>query len=205
MSQIKLFPGIIKKIQTLEIASIPEERKKVLAPLIKYIQNKFEARAAVNLNFICTHNSRRSQLGQAWAKVVSEYFNVPVHCFSGGTEVTSFHINAQNALVRAGFRISDEKGKNPRYRLEFSNENESMLFFSKLYDSPENPEKDFAAVMTCAHADENCPFIPGASARIALDYQDPKKYDDTALAAEKYDERSDQIAAEMIYVFKTIL
>lgn len=79
-----------------------------------------------------------------------------------------------------------------------------MICYSKVFDADENPSTNFAAVMTCSHADENCPFIPGSEASIALDYKDPKEFDDTPQAQEKYDERSDQIASEMIYVFENI-
>ena len=67
-----------------------------------------------------------------------------------------------------------------------------------------NPEKDFAAVMTCSHADEHCPFIPGATARIALTYDDPKDFDDTPLESEKYRERVMQIGREILYAFSQV-
>lgn len=204
MSQIKLFPDLIKKIQDLENKEIPDARKEILANLRDFVQNSFESQQPANLNFICTHNSRRSQLGQAWAKAVSVFYDVPAECYSGGTEVTSFHKNAREALLRAGFKIWGIDDTNRHFRLAYSDDAPSLPFYSKLYDSAENPTANFAAVMTCSHADENCPFIPGATARIALDYQDPKEFDGTHLAAGKYDERSDQIAAEMIYVFKKI-
>jgi arsenate reductase (thioredoxin) len=58
--------------------------------------------------------------------------------------------------------------------------------------------------MTCSHADENCPFIPGAEKRIAVRYEDPKAFDDTPEEAHRYDERSLQVASEMFYVFSKI-
>jgi arsenate reductase (thioredoxin) len=58
--------------------------------------------------------------------------------------------------------------------------------------------------MTCAHADENCPFIPSSDRRIAVRYEDPKAFDDSPLEEAKYDERSLQIASEMFYVFRQI-
>ncbi|MPT36013.1 MAG: protein-tyrosine-phosphatase, partial [Flavobacterium sp.] len=39
--------------------SISWERKTVLQPLIDYIQQKVTDKQAINLIFICTHNSRR--------------------------------------------------------------------------------------------------------------------------------------------------
>lgn len=58
--------------------------------------------------------------------------------------------------------------------------------------------------MTCSEADGGCPFIAGAERRIALTYEDPKAFDNTPQQAEKYWERSVQIATELYYVFAQI-
>lgn len=203
MPEIMLFPELEEKIKQLESLDIPQDRKEVLTPLINFIQQKKDSGEPILLNFICTHNSRRSQLGQVWARAISEKFGSVIQSYSGGTETTAFHQNARAALSRAGFEISKETGENPHFRVTFAENAQALECYSKLYDAEQNPSNDFAAVMTCSHADENCPFIPGATARIALDYKDPKEFDGTPKAAEKYDERSDQIASEMIYVFKT--
>lgn len=201
---MKLFPELQQKIEQLAKIKISEERKEILQPLIDYIQNAKNSAEKIQLNFICTHNSRRSQFGQIWAQAISTYYQIETYCFSGGTEATAFFKNAIIALESAGFKISSENGENPRYQVKFSEEAPALTCFSKVYDHPENPSENFAAVMTCSHADENCPFIAGSKARIPLDYQDPKKFDEKPEAEEKYRERSDQIAAEMIYVFKNI-
>ena len=80
----------------------------------------------------------------------------------------------------------------------------AIIGFSKTFDDAFNPQLDFAAIMTCSHADENCPFIPGANTRIALNYEDPKLFDETPQQNEKYLERSLQIATEMKYVFSQL-
>ena len=81
---------------------------------------------------------------------------------------------------------------------------EALKVFSKRFDDFANAADDFAAVMTCADADENCPFIPGTSARIALNYQDPKVADGTSEEQQTYDARQRQIATEMLFVFSQI-
>ena len=81
----------------------------------------------------------------------------------------------------------------------------SCVLFSKIYDGTPNPIKNFAAVITCNKADENCPLIPGADKRISIPYDDPKAFDDTVDEAKMYYKRSIQIATEMKYVFTTIL
>ena len=58
--------------------------------------------------------------------------------------------------------------------------------------------------MTCSHADGNCPFIAGAEKRIPITYEDPKLFDNTEQQAAKYEERSLQIATEMLYIFSQI-
>lgn len=204
MPQIKLYPELREKLKSLQKLEIPAERKKILQPFIEFIQDQKDSGETIQLNFICTHNSRRSQLGQIWTKAISAHYGIPTECFSGGTEETAFFINAIDALRRAGFKIETGTGRNPHFEVYYSEESKPLICYSKVYDAPENPSENFAALMTCSHADENCPFIPGSKARIALDYKDPKEFDNTPLAQEKYDERSDQIASEVIYVFENI-
>lgn len=201
-----LFNKINETIKGLKIDSIPEERKEILQPLIDYIQNKMELGEHVNLNFICTHNSRRSHLAQIWAQTMVSFFNInKVFCFSGGTEATALFASAKETLEKAGFvfEITTEE-ENPRYQIFFSEEEQPLVGFSKKYDHSSNPSSYFAAIMTCSQADENCPFISGAEKRIPITYEDPKLYDNTPQEIEKYKERSLQIATEMYYVFSEI-
>jgi arsenate reductase len=93
---------------------------------------------------------------------------------------------------------------NPKYAVSFSENANPLIMFSKLYDDASSAQSNFAAVMTCSHADENCPFIPGANNRIPVRYEDPKAFDDTELESAKYDERSKEIATEMFYVFSQV-
>ena len=184
--------------------AIPAERVKVLQVLIDYIKQKISTKANVKLNFICTHNSRRSQLAKVWAKTAAAYSGIKVDCYSGGTKATAFNERAIAALKRAGFKISFEGKNNQVYRIFYSDDVLPITAYSKLYDDKANPTIGFAALMTCTDADANCPFIPGAEARIPLNYDDPKEFDGMVEEAAKYDERSIQIASEMFYVFSQI-
>ena len=183
---------------------VGEDRRVVLQPLVDYIQNKVEKGDIAHLNFICTHNSRRSQLSQIWARTAADYFGVPAKCYSGGVEVTAFNERAVTSLKRSGFRVTSQGQDNPIYAVSYSENRHPIRAFSKLYDDPENKAPGFAAVMTCSDADENCPFIPGTEARIPVRYEDPKAFDGTPEEADRYDERSRQIASEMFYVFSKI-
>lgn len=206
-SKAMMFTSIREKCDTLlaSFAEIPRERKTTLAQIAAYIQSKKDAQLPVNLIYICTHNSRRSHFGQIWAAVAASYYGIPaVRTFSGGTEATAFHPNAIQALRETGFEVSAGGAvSNPRYDVRFG-EQESCTCFSKVYDDLVNPSDLFAAIMTCSDAEENCPFIPGAEMRIATPYDDPKAFDATQQQAEKYRERSDQIALETLYVFSLI-
>lgn len=183
---------------------IDQSRHAVLNQLIEYIQQKIDTQQPVRLNFICTHNSRRSQLSQIWAKTAAWVNGIEVETYSGGVEVTAFNERAVASCKRLGFEIEgDTKSPNPNYWVKLD-ENTQIECFSKVYDDPANPTSGFAAVMTCSDADENCPFIPGAEARIPLRYEDPKAFDNTELEAAKYDARSLQIASELLYIFRAI-
>lgn len=183
-----------------EVDIIDADRKSILDLVVEYVRTSSHPK----LNFICTHNSRRSHLGQIWAQTAAAYFDVRVETFSGGTEATAFHPNAIAAVRRAGFEIDGSNDRNPRYIVSFSNMTDPLVCFSKKYDDEPNPKKDFAAIMTCSEADQECPVIFGASERIKLLYEDPKIADGTSKEASKYDKRCRQIATEMLYVFLSI-
>lgn len=189
-----------------EFDRIPENRKAILADLAQYIQQKVDAGEAARLVFICTHNSRRSHMSQLWAQAAAHYYGVPeIYTYSGGTEATAFNPRAVAAMQEAGFDIAIEKsGENPVYRAVYAPGIAGLDVFSKVYDHEANPDRGFAALMTCSHADQNCPFIPGAESRIAIPYDDPKDFDGTPQEKDAYRERSRQIAREMFYTFSLL-
>lgn len=201
-----MFPKIKSLINTLNIKSIPKERQAILQPLIDFIQQKQNKQQDIKLNFICTHNSRRSHLSQVWAQVMACYFNIKnVFCYSGGTEATALFPMIAETLENSGFKINiTSKGNNPVYAISYSDSEPPIIGFSKIYDDAFNPQSGFAAIMTCSQADAGCPFISGAETRIPITYEDPKAFDDTPLQKAKYQERSIQIATELYYVFSQI-
>ncbi|HYC86274.1 MAG TPA: protein-tyrosine-phosphatase [Chryseosolibacter sp.] len=189
-----------------EFAQIPRERRPLIDQLTSFIRDKSRRRELVLLNFICTHNSRRSHLSQIWAQTASQYYGIKdVRAFSGGTEATAFNPRAVKAMRDAGFQITVKKdGQNPEYEVSYAGDAPPLIVFSKRYDHPTNPKNDFAAIMTCSHADENCPLIIGAAKRIALTYNDPKDFDGTPLEATKYAERVREIGREILYAFSQV-
>jgi len=203
---MKLYPKIEAIINNLNVSTISNERKQTLQVLLDFIQAKKDANKAIQLNFICTHNSRRSHLSQVWAQTMATYFNIEnVICYSGGTEATAVYPMVIETLKNTGFHISsDTKENNPIYDIKYAENKTGVVAFSKTFDDHFNPISNFAAVMTCSHADENCPFIAGAEKRIPLTFDDPKAFDNTPQQDQKYNERSIQIATELLYVFSNI-
>ncbi|RZN79253.1 MAG: protein-tyrosine-phosphatase [Winogradskyella sp.] len=200
------FTKLNQFIDEIETNSISTERKEILDVLKAFIQNKRDQKQDINLNFICTHNSRRSHLSQIWAQTMASYFNIKnVYCYSGGTEATAMFPVVGETLKKQGYHIEKlSEGKNPVYAVKYDEDLHPIICFSKTFDADFNPKNNFAAVMTCSHADENCPFIAGAQKRIPVRYDDPKAFDNTPQQLEKYTERSIQIATEMKYVFSKI-
>ena len=196
-------PKIISFIQSFSIENISSGRQEVLAHLVKYIRDKRAKDETIRLNFICTHNSRRSHLSQIWAQTMAFHFGIKnVFCYSGGTEATAMFSKVVETLANQGFitfRISDIP--NPVYVVKYASNEQAIICFSKEYSHAFNPMGNYAAVVTCNSADEACPIVFGAEARIPVKYEDPKAFDNTNLMDAKYAERSLQIAAEMWYVF----
>ncbi|MFD2823401.1 low molecular weight phosphatase family protein [Lacinutrix iliipiscaria] len=201
-----LFSEIENVINELNPETISIERKEVLQPLIDFIQSKLSENKEIRINFICTHNSRRSHLSQVWAQTMANYFNIKnVSCYSGGTEATALFPMVAETLQNSGFQINSiSKNENPIYSIKYSDNEHPIIGFSKKLDDDFNPKSEFAAIMTCDSANEACPFVPGAEKRIPITFEDPKAFDNTPQQAEKYNERSLQIATEMFYVFSQI-
>ncbi|MBT3935136.1 MAG: protein-tyrosine-phosphatase [Bacteroidetes bacterium] len=191
-----------------EFELISDVRKKLLKEIAQYISYCIQNSVDLNLCFICTHNSRRSLFGQLWSQVAAKWIQLDdFRAYSGGTEATAANERAIASLRRSGFIINNQSTVNklnPRYVVKLADHADEMIVFSKVYTHPDNPEDDFAAIMVCSDAEQSCPFIPGAEKRFYLPYDDPKEFDGTAFEIEKYDERSKQIAREMLYLFMNV-
>lgn len=185
---------------------LPEERREILDEMVGFITERVRAGEPVDLTFLCTHNSRRSLLGQAWAQTAAVHYDIPgVTAYSGGTETTACNPRTVRALRRAGFSVVQSNSEdNPHYLIQYSEARRPIEAYSKLYDAEGNPAAGFLAAMCCADADANCPVVHGASARIRLCYEDPKVADDTSEETARYDERCRQIAIEMFYVMSRV-
>ena len=198
------YPKLNEYISTLEseFPQIPNIRKKELSELSAYISQKKQNKKDINITVICTHNSRRSHMGQLWLWAAAIYYGVEnMHIYSGGTEATAFYPTAVEAMRSAGFIIEKKEGLiNPTYVAKIGEGSGRLKLFSKKYDDKVNPQENFAALMVCTNADEACPIVPGADGRFAIPYIDPKEFDGTEKEKPAYMERCRQMAREMFYV-----
>ena len=194
-----------KLIRSLDITKIDPKRKALLNQIALHIGDELK-HDRVALNFICTHNSRRSHLSQVWAQTMAAFYRLEgIDCYSGGTEATALFYKVSETLEKQGFQVVRlSEGTNPVFAIRNSKHHLPLTAFSKAYNHPFNPATGFVAVMTCDSANEACPVVYGAGARFALVYHDPKVSDNTPEMDEVYAQRSLQMAMEMKYLFEQI-
>ncbi|CAM1345727.1 arsenate-mycothiol transferase ArsC [Tenacibaculum amylolyticum] len=197
---------LITTIEQIANTFISKDRKVILDVLINHLKSKLANNDSIAINFICTHNSRRSHLGQIWMQTLAAYFQIDdITTYSGGSEATAMATQIVTTLTQQGFdihKISEEP--NPVYAIKYTVNALPIIGFSKKYEHPYNPNSGFTAIMTCSQADEGCPFVAGSEKRIAITYEDPKLSDGTNLEKEVYLQRSNQIAAELYYVLSQL-
>ncbi len=204
---VALLPAVAASLASLQAGfdAVPPERKQSLEKLALFVRARRSSGETARLLFICTHNSRRSHLGQVWASAAAAYYGVDgVEAYSGGTETSAFNPRAMAALERAGFQLASPGGDNPHVMVTYARGRPPLEAFSKKYDDPFNPKEGFAAVMTCSVADKACPIVHGSSLRVVLPYDDPKAADGTPEESAVYDRRSRQIGTEMMYLFSRV-
>lgn len=201
-----LYKEIEKNIISLKLAIIDPEVALRLEPVVDYLQKKIEEQKEIRLNFICTHNSRRSIFSQVWAQTMASYFGIQnFTAYSGGTEATAAYPMVIHALRQDGFKIKQlSEGANPVYSIKFSEVEHPVIAFSKKHDHEFNPTSGFAAILTCSQANESCPFIAGADKRFPVTFEDPKYADGTSSEEQVYQAKSREIAASLFYIFSQL-
>lgn len=190
--------------RTAELSKdVIESRIFILNQLGEKLKAEISSNRVVSLAFICTHNSRRSHISQLLAHLLLHHFKIAnIACYSAGTEATAFNERAVEAFKFFGFKINITKpGKNPLYEVSFGDDIPTALAFSKTFQDDSISKENLFAVMTCSHAEENCPFIPGTTYRVALPYEDPKAYDDTPNEKQAYRDKIMEIGAELYWLF----
>ena len=196
-----MYPELEQTVYDLKnsFTEIPAERKVLLDQIAKQLAQWLNNKHKAHLIYICTHNSRRSQMAQVWMWLaLKEAGLTHISVWSAGTEATAFHPNAQKALRSAGFSVNPLSDHTVEVRS--SDHEESLVCDSAVFSDFSNQLPEFAAIMTCGDADENCPFVPGASLRISQTYTDPKWSDNSDKSEEVYSETCRIIGREQLYI-----
>lgn len=186
--------------------ALDENRKSLLLRIADQIAETYrDNNGHASLSFICTHNSRRSQLGQVWSFFAAHYFDLNITAFSGGTEVTAFHRNTVQTLKSVGFSFNVEEfsHQNPVYQVSFEGTDDFILGFSKTFDHSIN-QSPYIAITTCNSADQNCPYIAEATHRFHLPYIDPKASDNTPEQEASYLKTNGMVASEIYFIFMKV-
>jgi arsenate reductase (thioredoxin) len=188
-----------------EFGLIEPERREALLELVAYINTVKATGKPVRLTFICTANSRRSQLAEIWAATAAAHYDVPhIETYSGGTGVSAFNKRISRTLTGAGFEVIMRPGFNSQVQVRYSDREPPIFCYSKVHNDPVNPREDYIAVVLCDDAEEACPVMPGATYRVFIPYVDPRLSDHSDDEREAYHERNAQIAREMLFVMSRV-
>src|SRR5690554_1839721 len=130
-SNLRVFTEIENTIKSIRVESISEERKTTLNTLVEYVQNQVNYNEEIRLNFICTHNSRRSHFSQIWAQTLAYYFGLKqVVCYSGGTEATALFPLVVQTLESLGFKSQTiSEVNNPVYSITYASNEHAIIRF----------------------------------------------------------------------------
>jgi len=129
--------------------------------------------------FVCTHNSARSQMAEAF---LSELGEGRFEAWSAGTEARGLHPFAVQAMAEVGIDISLQTSKT----------------VDRFVDEP------FDLVITvCDEANEACPYLPNAKERRHWSFPDPSAVrgdDEARFAAFRFvrDAIRDRIQRELL-------
>jgi arsenate reductase len=105
----------------------------------------------VRVLFLCTHNSARSQMAEAFLRhLAGDRFEVA----SAGTEATRVHPLAIRAMQEVGIDISAQRSKT----------------VDSLLDDPWD-----CVITVCDSANERCPLFPGRTTRLHWSLEDPSQ------------------------------
>jgi len=110
--------------------------------------NRGEELLIMNILYLCTGNSCRSQMAEAWTRALHKN----IKCWSAGVVKHGMNENAIRVMTEAGVDMSEQ--------------------YSKTVD--ELPDVHFDYVVTlCGHAAENCPYFSSGSNRVHRGFEDP--------------------------------
>ena len=182
--------------------SLNKKRLEILDQILVYLKELVANELELNVIFVCTHNSRRSQFAQFWLDTLLHNFGIKnYNIFSAGTVETQVHENVISVIENYGFSVTkDRKIKNKKYKIALDKGYEINLFSKEITSIQEARKRSFILIFVCDSALENCPFVHGNHKRFSLTFEDPGRYDDDLNALEYYQKCANDIAAEMHYL-----
>ncbi|GAA5336331.1 MULTISPECIES: arsenate reductase ArsC [Thermus] len=102
---------------------------------------------------LCTHNSARSQMAEAWLRHYARELGVDLEVHSAGTEKAFVKEEAKRVMAEVGLDLSGHRSKT-------------------LWEVPD--PWNFGLVLTvCDQAQEACPAYPAPTAKRHVSFQDP--------------------------------
>ena len=107
------------------------------------------AKNKLKVLFLCTGNSCRSQMAEAWARALK---SEQIEAYSAGVEPHGMNARAVAVMAEAGIDISKQS--------------------SKHVDPLMNVSFDYV-VTVCGHAQESCPMFPGKTKVVHVGFDDP--------------------------------
>jgi arsenate reductase len=128
-----------------------------------------------NVLFVCSHNSARSQMAEAFLRhVAGDRFNV----YSAGLESTEIHPMTRQVMSEAGFDLEGQR--------------------SKSLDEVRDIQFRWA-IIVCAKADEQCPANYFNAIRLFWPFENPSAAEGTeAQRLMKFREVRDQIKEKLL-------
>ena len=105
----------------------------------------------INLLYLCTGNSCRSQMAEGWTRALK---GDVIEAYSAGIETHGLNPNAVKVMAEAGIDITTQK--------------------SQHIDEFKNVKLDII-ITVCNHAHETCPWFPADCKVIHVGFQDPPK------------------------------
>lgn len=103
----------------------------------------------INILFLCTGNSCRSQMAEGWARHLK---GDVLNAYSAGIETHGLNPNAVRVMKEAGVDISSHTS-------QLLNEFDDINFD--------------VVVTVCGHAHETCPYFPGNAKVVHVGFPDP--------------------------------
>ena len=184
-------------------STIRVERKKALDHLAAVINRQISEEGSSVVKFVCTHNSRRSQLAEFCMDILARENGLPIMSLSAGTESTAFNPRMVKAIESFGFElIKYGQEPNPLYIYRISHND--LYYYSKKWDEELINYGKNIIVTVCDDAGENCPVIPSTFERIHLNYKDPKAFDNTPDESKAYSDKVIEIGTEMHYIIEQL-